>query len=263
MPVWRRLDSLGDHRSACAQVGVLAHRAGPLERAAARICREAGVRVATSVALLRELNLDVPPLTAGGLRSSHGLPLWRGAQIAVDTTLVRPVQRVCRLMPLARRSYRSGQGAWACDLPLVSGCLFRAQCMPPALASAIRSGTAATRVREAGFPVPDWSVAAAPAAPHPPHGDGHLRGWQRTAVAACDEPALETHLSHLNPASRALLLSQAGPHSGRASQSLHINRCHPATRTPLLLLRRLRLPLPLTPRTCPPPQLARCPPLRL
>ena len=92
MPVWRRLDSLGDHRSACAQVGVLAHRAGPLERAAARICREAGVRVATRVALLRELNLDVPPLTAGGLRSSHGVPLWRGAQIAVDTTLVRPVQ---------------------------------------------------------------------------------------------------------------------------------------------------------------------------
>eukprot|EP00439_Symbiodinium_sp_Y106_P036756 s6569_g4.t1 len=88
----RRLDSLGDHRSACAQVGVLAHRAGPLERAAARICREAGVRVATRVALLRELNLDVPPLTAGGLRSSHGVPLWRGAQIAVDTTLVRPVQ---------------------------------------------------------------------------------------------------------------------------------------------------------------------------
>ena len=53
------LDELGDHRSACAQVGVLAHRAGPLERAAARICREAGARVATSVAL-RDLNLDVP-----------------------------------------------------------------------------------------------------------------------------------------------------------------------------------------------------------
>ena len=47
----RALDTLGDHRTACAQVGVLAHRAGPLERAAARICREAGARVAASVAL--------------------------------------------------------------------------------------------------------------------------------------------------------------------------------------------------------------------
>ena len=44
----------GDHWSACAQVGVLARRAGPLERAAARICKEAGARV------LRDLNLDVP-----------------------------------------------------------------------------------------------------------------------------------------------------------------------------------------------------------
>ena len=53
------LDDLGDHRSACAQVGALARRAGPLERAAARICKEAGARVATNVAL-RDLNLDVP-----------------------------------------------------------------------------------------------------------------------------------------------------------------------------------------------------------
>ena len=42
-----RLDALGDHRSACAQEGDLAHRAGPLEQAAARMRREAGARVAT------------------------------------------------------------------------------------------------------------------------------------------------------------------------------------------------------------------------
>ena len=53
------LDEYGDHRSACAQVGVLAHRAGPLERAAARVCREAGARVAASTAL-RDMNLDLP-----------------------------------------------------------------------------------------------------------------------------------------------------------------------------------------------------------
>ena len=39
------LDELGDHRSACSQVGKLARRAVPLERAWARVCREAGARV--------------------------------------------------------------------------------------------------------------------------------------------------------------------------------------------------------------------------
>ena len=41
----RTFDSLGDHRAACAQSGVLRSRGGPLERAAARVCREAGARV--------------------------------------------------------------------------------------------------------------------------------------------------------------------------------------------------------------------------
>ena len=87
------LDELGDHRSACAQVGVLAQRAGPLERVAARICREAGARVATSVAL-RDLNLDAPATDGRRIEVvANGLPLWQGAQIAVDTTLVSPVRR--------------------------------------------------------------------------------------------------------------------------------------------------------------------------
>ena len=73
--------------------GVLAHRAGPLERAAARICREAGARVATSVAL-QDLNPDVPPTDGRRIEVvANGLPLWQGAQIAVDTTLVSPLQR--------------------------------------------------------------------------------------------------------------------------------------------------------------------------
>ena len=87
------LDDLGDHRSACAQVGALARRAGLLERAAARICKEAGARVATNVAL-PELNLDVP--AADGRRIevvANGLPLLQGAQVAVDATIVSPVRR--------------------------------------------------------------------------------------------------------------------------------------------------------------------------
>ena len=87
------LDVYGDHRSACAQVGVLARRAGPLERAAARICKEPGARVASHVAL-RDLNLDVP--ASDGRRFevvANGLPLWQGAQVAVDATVVSPVRR--------------------------------------------------------------------------------------------------------------------------------------------------------------------------
>ena len=87
------LDVYGNHRSACAQVGVLARRAGPLERAAARICKEAGARVALHVAL-RDLNLDVP--ASDGCRIevvANGLPLWQGAQVAVDATVVSPVRR--------------------------------------------------------------------------------------------------------------------------------------------------------------------------
>ena len=59
-----------------------------LERVAARVFREASVRVATNV-FLRDMNVDVP--LDGGRRIevlANGLPLWQGAQAAVDTTLV-------------------------------------------------------------------------------------------------------------------------------------------------------------------------------
>ena len=58
-----------------------------------RICREAGARVAVHVAL-RDLNLDVP--AADGRRIevvANGLPIWQGAQIAVDATIVSPMRR--------------------------------------------------------------------------------------------------------------------------------------------------------------------------
>ena len=52
----RPLDPLGDHRAACAQSGVLRARGGPVERAAARICREGGARVTTNTRLA-DLNI--------------------------------------------------------------------------------------------------------------------------------------------------------------------------------------------------------------
>ena len=63
-----------------------------LERAAARVCREAGARVTTNTRL-SDLNLDhinrhddrrIEVIT-------NGLPLWGGARLAVDTTVVSPL----------------------------------------------------------------------------------------------------------------------------------------------------------------------------
>ena len=87
------LHPLGDHRTACPTAGVLVRRAGPLERAVARVCREAGARVATNV-FLRDLNLGMPLSDRRRLEVvANGLPGFGGVQVAVDATLVSPVRR--------------------------------------------------------------------------------------------------------------------------------------------------------------------------
>ena len=89
-----RLDSRGDHRAACPTASVLQKRGEPLEKAAARICREAGARVLENK-LLRDLNVD--GVGAGDGRRleviANGVPLCGGAQLAVDATLVCPLGR--------------------------------------------------------------------------------------------------------------------------------------------------------------------------
>ena len=85
------LDPLGHHRAACGGAGVLGRRAFALESAAARVCREAGARVTTNV-MVRDLDL-VPQERVDGRRLevvADGLPLFHGAQLAVDTTMVAP-----------------------------------------------------------------------------------------------------------------------------------------------------------------------------
>ena len=87
------LDPLGDHRAACANSGALASRALPLERAVARVCQEAGARVARNMRLA-DMNLPIPVADARRIEIvCNGLPLWHGAQLAVDTTCVSPVTR--------------------------------------------------------------------------------------------------------------------------------------------------------------------------
>ena len=76
----RPLDALGHHRAACARAGVLGRRGFALESVG---------RVSANV-LLRDLDLHAP-IAADGRRlevAVDGLPLFGGAQLAVDTTLV-------------------------------------------------------------------------------------------------------------------------------------------------------------------------------
>ena len=99
----RPLDAFGHHRAACFKSGVLARRGFAVESAAARVCREAGARVATNL-FVRDMDLGV---TSGrdGFGSAKregqqrrlevvadGLPLFGGVQLALDTTLVSEVQ---------------------------------------------------------------------------------------------------------------------------------------------------------------------------
>ena len=90
----RPLDVLGDHVAAYPRSGTLRQRGGPLERAAARVCREAGAAVATNV-LVRDLNLQAARQDERRIEViANGLPVWGGSQLAVDTTLVSPIH-VC------------------------------------------------------------------------------------------------------------------------------------------------------------------------
>ena len=83
------LDSFLHHRAACSRAGVFGRRGFSAESAAARVCREAGGRVTLNM-MVRDMDLAVPH--AHDTRRlevvADGLPLFGGAQLAIDTTLV-------------------------------------------------------------------------------------------------------------------------------------------------------------------------------
>ena len=83
------LDSRGHHRGACAHAGVLGWRGFPLESWAERICREAGTRVSVNVRV-QDLGLHQGPRADNHRLEvvADGLPLFHGAQLAVDTAVV-------------------------------------------------------------------------------------------------------------------------------------------------------------------------------
>ena len=88
----RTLDLLGNHRAACSTAGVLRTRGVPLERAAARVCKEAGARVTVHT---RVADLNLPAVQQVDDRRieviANGLSLHNGSQLAIDTTLVAPL----------------------------------------------------------------------------------------------------------------------------------------------------------------------------
>ena len=124
---------------------------------------------------------------------------------------------------------------------------------PEAAAPPAAAQQAAAYLRGQGYGVPDWGSTQVEAQGSAEREFGApLRGWQRLAAAAGDERAPELHLSHLDAAFRALLLSQAGPHAARAltvfPTSPELAVASPQFRA--ILLRRFRLALPVAPRAC-------------
>ena len=85
------MDSKGDHWASCPLFGRLRVRAAPMEKAWARVFREAGARVQENV-YLRDMRLD-------GIRASDGrrieivatgLPLAHRVPLACDCTMTSP-----------------------------------------------------------------------------------------------------------------------------------------------------------------------------
>ena len=103
----RPLDPLGDHQAPCLRSGALRTRGVAMERAMARICREAGASVSTNI-LLRDLNTHSSRTDERRIEViANGLPLWNGSQLAIDTTLVSPLTSQAE----PRRHQRTTAGA--------------------------------------------------------------------------------------------------------------------------------------------------------
>ena len=88
----KELDVYGDRRAACMRSGRIKRRALPVEKAWARVFREAGGRVREEVQL-KDTTLNVPPTDQRRLEVvATGLPLYRGVPLGVDATVVSPLK---------------------------------------------------------------------------------------------------------------------------------------------------------------------------
>ena len=114
---------------------------------------------------------------------------------------------------------------------------------------------AARDLANTGFQVPSWQAIASGLRPQQETelelGD-FAKGWQRNASADGDAAEQENLFLDFDPASRALLLSQSGTYAGRVFTVFPTQTEYRISQAAfrVLLLRRLRLPLPISVRFC-------------
>ena len=106
------------------------------------------------------------------------------------------------------------------------------------------------------FEVPTWEALSDGLRPHEPedHEPGDVKhGWQHEAASRVERQFLERNLMvRLTAPEQALMRSQSGPYAGMAlsvAPANFLTHIDPALFR-VLLLRRLRLPLPLSSRLC-------------
>ena len=116
--------------------------------------------------------------------------------------------------------------------------------------------TCVAHLTEAGFEVPPWTVlsdSTTVARADSPEPSEPKFGWQHKATRCVHQQFHDTiYWPELSDPERALMRSQHGPLASAALTAVPTNRMTRIEAQPfrLLLLRRLRLPLPLTSRTC-------------
>ena len=152
--------------------------------------------------------------------------------------------------------------SWADTLPILHS-------QAPPLAATIRhqlthpqEATASVRaaihsaehLRQHGWEPPAWDQLLNREVSPEPHQDFETpapgRGWQQAATRVCNRSFRTELLQAVDPASHAMLESQSGPNASRPFTTIPYNQSttYPSHLFRTLLLRRLRLPLPLSAR---------------
>ena len=189
--------------------------------------------------------LDTAPMPATSLALSH-LPLSQGGFGLASATVLAP---------------SAYWASWADAIPVLQ------QQAPEAFAQLLHQlQTDDPRVSgpTRGYPPPRLRLAAARMATYckrvgaPRHhrsledGIALGRGWQHKAATTTHTAFRAEVRQRLAPWSQALLESQTGSHASQAFTTMpyHNDNSYPSHLFRLLLLRRLRLPLPLSARFC-------------
>ena len=193
--------------------------------------------------------LDTAPLPAPALGTAH-LPLHMGG-----LGLTSAVATAC---PAYWASWADVLPVLQAQAPQQAAAIHRMLSNPTEATTSIQAAThCAEQLRQLGWEPPDWSQLIdrqavpdpPPQAPESPTIGG---GWQQAAARACHNTHRAAVLQALDSPSQALLESQAGPHASRPFTTIpyNPNSTYPSPIFRVLLLRRLRLPLPLSARYC-------------